>query len=386
MLALQIFKLTVITGLFVLFFCFFGFTTIDKYLRQDIMAVTTPVISEEGFTYPAITVCGTGEIGGWKSKQINPNNLTSICSNELVRTNFSECVNKGTFSLKETIKDVRVFNIRNLSNHSNRVTISNWTSSMPLTSIGMCHHLIVTEPLNRHDLLVIILNDGMKKFKVYLYDKNFFMLKSDNTFIPHIALESPTTQQLKFVTSRNKRMDRNSKFECNNEITYNYNQCVRQSLIDKIGCRYPWDNIKDNTQECKTTEEIEKYENAFYDRYYDVQGELNERTGCKVPCQYQHYDLVGTPLTFDWNKTYFTLQLASTEITTKEEILIFPFVSLVCEFGGSLGLFLGFSFFGTFDMIVCLVVSFRARCRHDKDTDIQAAENDIENQVAEHTD
>ena len=36
----------------------------------------------------------------------------------------------------------------------------------------------------------------------------------------------------------------------------------------------------------------------------------------------------------------------STEQVTEEEVLLFPFDSLVSEFGGALGLFLGFSFLG----------------------------------------
>ena len=41
----------------------------------------------------------------------------------------------------------------------------------------------------------------------------------------------------------------------------------------------------------------------------------------------------------------------STEQVTKEEVLLFPFDSLVSEFGGALGLFLGFSFLGAVSTI-----------------------------------
>ena len=41
----------------------------------------------------------------------------------------------------------------------------------------------------------------------------------------------------------------------------------------------------------------------------------------------------------------------STEQVTEEEVLLFPFDSLVSEFGGALGLFLGFSFLGAVSTI-----------------------------------
>ena len=40
------------------------------------------------------------------------------------------------------------------------------------------------------------------------------------------------------------------------------------------------------------------------------------------------------------------MSYALTDLITEEEVLLFPFDSLVREFGGALGLFLGFSFLG----------------------------------------
>ena len=42
----------------------------------------------------------------------------------------------------------------------------------------------------------------------------------------------------------------------------------------------------------------------------------------------------------------FFMSYALTDLITEEEVLLFPLDSLVSEFGGALGLFLGFSFLG----------------------------------------
>ena len=39
------------------------------------------------------------------------------------------------------------------------------------------------------------------------------------------------------------------------------------------------------------------------------------------------------------------------KITEKREMILYPFESFIAEFGGALGLFVGFSFFGFFGVI-----------------------------------
>ena len=54
--------------------------------------------------------------------------------------------------------------------------------------------------------------------------------------------------------------------------------------------------------------------------------------------------LAAVPLKRKSDKPKLILNLASSWITSRKEELVYPFVSFVAEFGGSLGLFLGFSF------------------------------------------
>ena len=49
----------------------------------------------------------------------------------------------------------------------------------------------------------------------------------------------------------------------------------------------------------------------------------------------------------------FMLSFSSNSVTVKEEAFIYPLPSFVAEVGGSLGLFLGFSFLGIWDWVVC---------------------------------
>ena len=51
--------------------------------------------------------------------------------------------------------------------------------------------------------------------------------------------------------------------------------------------------------------------------------------------------------------------LANNEVQVEEEHLIYDFISFVSECGGSLGLFLGFSFFMVFDYLTPILLAVK---------------------------
>jgi len=53
-----------------------------------------------------------------------------------------------------------------------------------------------------------------------------------------------------------------------------------------------------------------------------------------------------------------TLSYGSVAVTVKKEVYNYDFVSMVSDFGGSLGLFVGFSFFALWDYIKDCAFSF----------------------------
>ena len=51
----------------------------------------------------------------------------------------------------------------------------------------------------------------------------------------------------------------------------------------------------------------------------------------------------------------FELILANNEVTTVQEVLAYDFLTLVSNFGGSLGLFVGFSFYMLWDLVLDII-------------------------------
>ena len=82
----------------------------------------------------------------------------------------------------------------------------------------------------------------------------------------------------------------------------------------------------------------------------DLDG-IYQKTGCLKPCKYFKYKIVGDrhPTAYKSEDFLFSLHTLSNDTFVETEVLIYPWTSLVAEFGGSLGLFLGVSFMSLWD-------------------------------------
>ena len=90
--------------------------------------------------------------------------------------------------------------------------------------------------------------------------------------------------------------------------------------------------------------------------------EIVKRTGCYQPCNFKEYQFVNTNLKefnlvdIPDNRVAICLWAVSKYTQAEEEVLVYPFQSLIAEFGGCLGLFLGFSFMTIWDGLKSLVI------------------------------
>ena len=80
-------------------------------------------------------------------------------------------------------------------------------------------------------------------------------------------------------------------------------------------------------------------------------------TGCTKPCHYKRYERVGGKKKTSKKSDHFIFSLwtSSNKVFVETEVLLYPLTSLVAEFGGTLGLFLGFSFMWLWDAVEAVI-------------------------------
>ena len=95
----------------------------------------------------------------------------------------------------------------------------------------------------------------------------------------------------------------------------------------------------------------------FLEEYSGIQ----KITGCLKPCSYKEYKLIGDKLPTAFVSDHYVVAFwaISNETTVEREYLMYPQTSLVAEFGGTLGLFLGFSFMTMWDGVQKVVFLVR---------------------------
>ena len=74
---------------------------------------------------------------------------------------------------------------------------------------------------------------------------------------------------------------------------YNYQNCVVNSLIRKIGCKPFWLNsTSTDYPECKRAEEIRRFQEITGYTYFPPdQKSFYHKTGCLIPCKYKEYQI-----------------------------------------------------------------------------------------------
>ena len=112
------------------------------------------------------------------------------------------------------------------------------------------------------------------------------------------------------------------------------------------------------------------YSNVYEKLANLEKNELLTETGCLRPCSYSEYKGSEIQLTISYftnlplklaeepinfyavNETELEVMLASSSVTMLKEEEAFPLGSFVADFGGVLGLFVGFNFLIVYDLLV----------------------------------
>jgi hypothetical protein len=145
---------------------------------------------------------------------------------------------------------------------------------------------------------------------------------------------------------------------CESSESYSFTACIKNSISKRVGCRMEWDSWSARDIElCTRVEQLMQYEKEYQDFWdIDESAVLNE-TGCIPPCRYTEYKLSAEPIKYQRNSAglYLRVKFSSNKGLKRTEEVLYPIESFVSEFGGALGLFVGFSLMMVWDVIDLLL-------------------------------
>ena len=152
------------------------------------------------------------------------------------------------------------------------------------------------------------------------------------------------TQVMYIQTTEHVKMNLPDK-PCEDSPTYSLTSCISSSISHKVGCRPQWDRMSNNTEPiCTEMEQLEKIDKEFNDLSIVEQTEIEDQIGCLLPCRYEECQVADKPLTISMEDRMINLIQATKTVLIETEVLVYLFSSFLAEFGGALGLFVGFSF------------------------------------------
>ena len=206
--------------------------------------------------------------------------LDTICGAGENLEDLKKCVIEKTYSLEETVDVKNVLLAPQRQSGLKHIDPKLWNSSITSAIMGMCHTLAFREPIDKETSFVVTLK---KNFVAILHDPSFFLLKSDNFFVPHMTLNRPSGKGYKLKAVTKKRMDRKGRFECTSEPGYIYGLCVKESVAKMAGCNSPWvDHTVDSLPMCNSTKDILRYDALFYEIFLADEHKLRDLTDCQV--------------------------------------------------------------------------------------------------------
>ena len=192
-----------------------------------------------------------------------------------------------------------------------------------------------------------------RNYSIFIHDPNYYIFTFNPETIPkiEIMIEDSRSAFIYVKAVYHHNMDRPEQ-HCIASESYSFSRCVADYVSKIAGCRYELDIFSSRyLPVCRTVEQILQIEQEYLKTWTMTQARLMNHTGCYPPCHYTQYQLASQPSRYQFQDQKFSLLFSSSTVLERTEEMLFPMASFVSEFGGALGLFLGFSFATVWDEV-----------------------------------
>ena len=204
--------------------------------------------------------------------------------------------------------------------------------------IGKCHTLNGGLDIRHYGMYL-----HSQIYRIYFHDSAFFLLNRMHHNFPGIIVKHDfKTSSLVLDISLTKHIDLHRESNpCKKDPDYDFQQCVRNSLVRKIGCKLPWDMWSSaDFNVCTEVDELRSFARVYNIMYTEDLYLITNRTGCPKPCQYKEYKLVGKEQNKNEEYDQYIYFKTKEEVIIEKELLSYSGLSLLADIGGTLGMFL----------------------------------------------
>ena len=348
------------------FFLIQMIAALQKYLNPPVIS-SPGVISLESLGRPVlVSLCKNSQFDYAKAQDLAYNSATGFLTGTVDSDHMSWSGPTGTQNFQELLNTLYTSSTENVKFRRN----DNDTVTKFLLPVGVCKILQVY-PTSKQDV-EIEAKDGLYTITVSdpAYSSNFQL--SDHLMTGDKILSKPeSTEGNKIYSSYHIQLTETitdtkdgSCTEYPNENYHSYLDCVDQEMEEKvlpvIDCMIPW--MSSNNQctgpirKLPAHQDLYKWLEAFIRSAWKLQGHLSEN--CLPPCSIlsAHSTFLRaytrTTLTQDVVGLYFDVQ-----VRVERRLPIYGFPDLLVEVGSSLGLWLGISVVGLFDIFARIAPS-----------------------------
>ena len=346
-------RLVFISTLFLIFLLYFGCPSYRRFNKKDTVFSENQVSVDHARPVMITIFAWKGiSFNGWKDQTVGYENLTGICNSTDEYDKMIECIINKTYEHEDIISkcttgedDIDV---------KNKTT---WIQGITKFSAGRFHSTKIyptifhNEKAEQEWQMNIYLKSN-QNYTFVIHDPDFFPFTRTPDTIPNILInmDDSRSQQVIIRAVYTKKMNE-AKYTCISDKSYSFTTCVANSVSAKVGCRLELDNLSSQEfPECTRVGEIIEIAGIYERLSAMMESVLVNYTGCSLPCTYVEYRLIKEPVKFKESNQRFVLIWLSSKAVERSEQLLYPIESFISEFGGALGLFLGFSFMQIWDI------------------------------------
>ena len=332
----------------------------SKFVSGD-TTLTSRDIKVDSLHYPAITVCSDR---GFKEEALQQLGLSdSFWVLERPDTGSEWVFNKSSsewedladatsFQLHDIFESIKLhrpnLNVEIKLQDNEALTLKKIPTS---TNRGHCYFLKINVPtVNKTDYVELHLRNGpgLETLNIYLHSDlgESYLNAYDYWITQPVMLYMDRGYKYNGELTVERSIQDPGKRSCDVGGTIKRtHQCILESMATSCQpCSFPYFTILlggNNTRVCSSREEVLSTYSCIYS------GIFSARSVCQAPCVVESYKLSSRrklKLGTQGNSSSFIFYFKHLEIQEQEEYVLFDFSAILAAVGGSMGMFLGFSF------------------------------------------